>query len=53
MTAEKPVITGFLQIRNELSSGHLKRFVELNCGLFDHLAVLDDGSDDGSENFIK
>lgn len=41
-------IIGFLQVRNEIESGHLERFLELNGPLFDALFVYDDFSDDGT-----
>ena len=48
-----PKIIGFLQVRNEVESGHLKRFIELNIPLFDHLVVYDDASDDGTAERIE
>jgi hypothetical protein len=39
-------ITGFLQARNEIKSGHLERYLKWNIDLLDHLVALDDGSDD-------
>ena len=46
-------IVGFLQIRNEIASGHLARFLELNMPLFDKLYVYDDASDDGTAELIE
>lgn len=46
-------IVGFLQIRNEMASGHLERFLELNMPLFDRLYVYDDASDDGTAELIE
>lgn len=45
-------IIGFLQVRNEVSSGHLQRFVERNLELFDKLYVYDDASTDGTDQAI-
>lgn len=45
-------IIGFLQVRNELSSGHLQRFIERNLELFDKLYVYDDASTDGTDQVI-
>ena len=45
-------IIGFLQIRNEMRSGHLKRFLDINGPLFDALFVYDDFSDDGTFELI-
>ncbi len=47
------IITGFLQCRNEIDTGHLQRFLTWNKDLFDHLAVIDDGSDDGTSEFLE
>lgn len=47
------IITGFLQCRNEIDTGHLQRFLMWNRDLFDHLAVIDDGSDDGTSELIE
>lgn len=46
-------IIGFLQVRNELSTGHLLRFLEVNKELFDALYVFDDNSDDGTYEYIN
>lgn len=46
-------ITGFLQVRNELITGHLARFLEFNSDLFDYLVAFDDASTDGTTNFLK
>lgn len=45
-------IIGFLQVRNEVSTGHLQRFIERNLELFDKLYVYDDGSTDGTDHLI-
>ena len=41
-------IVGFLQVRNEIDSGHLQRFLDVNSELVDHLYAYDDASDDGT-----
>lgn len=46
-------LIGFLQIRNELASGHLDRFLSINVPLFDKLYVYDDASDDGTRELIE
>ena len=46
-------IVGFLQVRNELRSGHLERFLAANAPLLDRLYVYDDGSDDGTADFLE
>jgi hypothetical protein len=48
-----PKIIGFLQVRNEIESGHLERFIEINVPLFDHFVVYDDASDDGTAERIE
>lgn len=45
-------IIGFLQVRNEVSTGHLQRFIERNLELFDKLYVYDDASTDGTDELI-
>lgn len=42
------IITGFLQVRNEESSGNLARFLEWNLPIMDHLAAIDDASSDAT-----
>lgn len=46
-------IIGFLQIRNEVSTGHLNRFIQYNLELFDKLYVYDDASTDGTAELIS
>jgi glycosyltransferase involved in cell wall biosynthesis len=46
-------IIGFLQIRNEVSTGHLDRFIKHNLELFDKLYVYDDASTDGTTEAIS
>lgn len=46
-------IFGFLQVRNEVASGHLERFLEENSSLFDRLFALDDGSSDQTPEILK
>lgn len=46
-------IIGFLQIRNEVSTGHLDRFIQYNLELFDKLYVYDDASTDGTAEAIS
>lgn len=41
-------IVCLLQVRNEVTTGHLRRFLDLNSELFDALYVFDDQSDDGT-----
>jgi glycosyltransferase involved in cell wall biosynthesis len=41
-------IIGFLQVRNEIGSGHLERFLRINGPLLDAVFVYDDFSDDGT-----
>ena len=40
------IITGFLQARNEIRSGHLQRYLKWNTELFDYLVAIDDESQD-------
>jgi hypothetical protein len=47
------VLTGFLQLGEELSTGHLDRFIEWNLPLFDHLVVYADAPRDGSLERIR
>ena len=46
-------ITGFLQVRNELITGHLERFLGFNSELFDYLVAFDDASTDKTAEFLK
>lgn len=39
-------IIGFLQVRNEMLTGHLQRFLDRNAELLDHLVAIDDSSED-------
>jgi glycosyltransferase involved in cell wall biosynthesis len=47
------IITILLQAYNELTSGHLQRFVKWNLELGDHLVALDDQSTDGTFEFLS
>ena len=47
------IITGFIQVRNEVESGHLKRFFNWNKSLFDNIVAFDDKSSDGSAEFLR
>jgi hypothetical protein len=47
------IITGFIQVRNEIESGHLERFFDWNKPLFDHIVAFDDKSTDGSAEFLR
>lgn len=46
-------IVGFLQVRNEVASGHLQRFLELNSTLFDDLYAIDDASEDETVSVLR
>ena len=46
-------IVGFLQVRNEVTTGHLDRFLKINMELLDALYVIDDGSDDGTVEALE
>lgn len=48
-----PKIACFLQVFNEIKTGHLERFVSWNKPLYDVLCVYDDASDDGSTEFLS
>jgi glycosyltransferase involved in cell wall biosynthesis len=52
-SASVPRIIGFLQVRNEIASGHLERFIKQNLPLLDCLVVYDDASDDGTAETIE
>ena len=52
-SASVPKIIGFLQVRNEIASGHLERFIKQNLPLLDCLVVYDDASDDGTAERIE
>ena len=47
------IITLLIQVRNELRTGHLNRFVENNLSIVDHCIALDDCSDDGTTEFLN
>jgi glycosyltransferase involved in cell wall biosynthesis len=46
-------ITCILQVFNEIQSGHLPEFFESNAHLFDHIVAYDDGSTDGSWEYLQ
>ena len=46
-------IGAFLQVYNEVESGHLERFLTLNEDLFDYLFVFDDASTDGTSSVLE
>ena len=46
------IITLLLQTYNELSSGHLERFISWNHELFDNSVALDDQSNDGTRELL-
>ena len=46
-------IFGFLQVRNEVDTGHLARFLKFNGELFDKLYAIDDGSTDGTADVLE
>lgn len=46
-------IIGFLQVRNEETSGHLARYIQRNVELFDELYVYDDASSDSTRELIS
>jgi len=46
-------ITAFMQVRNEVDTGHLVRFFKWNAELFDHIVAFDDASSDGSADFLE
>ena len=47
------IITGILQVRNEVVSGHLARFLEWNLPILDHLVAYDDCSTDQSISMLE
>jgi len=47
------IITLLIQVRNEMRTGHLIRFVENNFGIADHCVALDDCSDDGTTDLLN
>lgn len=46
-------IFGFLQIRNEVQTGHLERFLALNSDLWDVLFAIDDASTDSTVELLE
>ena len=46
-------IFGFLQVRNEVESGHLARFLSVNADLWDVLFAIDDGSTDSTVEVLE
>lgn len=46
-------IVGLLQVRNELETGHLQRFIALNFPILDQVYVFDDSSTDGSADALE
>jgi hypothetical protein len=46
-------ITAFIQVRNEVATGHLQRFFKWNLDLFDYIVAFDDASFDGSVEFLQ
>ena len=46
-------ITCILQVYNEIQSGHLPEFFESNAHLFDNIIAYDDGSTDGSWEYLQ
>jgi hypothetical protein len=45
-------IVGVLQVRNEINSGHLERFLKVNVPILDDLYVFDDASSDGTTELL-
>ncbi len=48
-----PRIACFLQVFNEIKTGHLQRFISWNEPLYDVLCVYDDASNDGTTEFLQ
>ncbi len=46
-------IVGFLQVRNEVQSGHLERYLLWNSDLFDQIYSIDDSSSDGTAELLE
>lgn len=46
-------VVGFLQVRNEVESGHIERFLKMNLELFDALYAFDDSSDDETPDLLE
>lgn len=46
-------IFGFLQVRNEVKTGHLERFLNLNGDLWDTLFAIDDASTDSTVELLE
>ena len=53
LDAVEPRIIGFLQVKNEKSSGHIQRFIDVNLPLLDYLVVYDDASTDGTCEYLE
>lgn len=51
--SNSPLIACFLQVFNEMKTGHLERFIFWNEPLYDVLCVYDDASDDGTVEFLS
>lgn len=47
------IVTLLIQARNEVKTGHLRRFLDFNLDLADHSVALDDCSDDGTRELVN
>ena len=47
------IITLLIQARNEVNTGHLKRFLDYNLKIADHSVALDDCSHDGTRDLLN